>query len=84
LFEIEFDFGWDCFFKKFDKNIRERIWKKIQSLKSAECARHLKHGIPFFVLEAGQFRVCFEERGLSRTVMFAGTHKQYEKWIREH
>ena len=82
LFEIDFAEGWDKHYSKLDGFEREKIWKKIQQLKRLQKARHLKHGLPFFVLEAGQYRICFEEKQGARTIMFAGNHKQYEKWCR--
>ncbi len=81
LFRLDYADGWDRFFAKMDKSQQARIWKKIQSLKTRPSARHLKKGVPFFVLETGQYRICFEEKGKARIVMFAGTHKQYEKWL---
>ena len=81
LFYLEYAVGWDKFFAKMDKAQQERIWKKIQSLKTRLGARHLKKGLPFFVVETGQYRICFEEKEKVRLVMFAGTHKQYEKWL---
>lgn len=51
-------------------------------LKKAAKARHLRHGLPFFVVESGQLRVCFEEDRRKRIIVFAGNHKQYEKWYR--
>ncbi len=83
LFEISFAEEWDKFFRKIDKQEKERLWKKIIQLKTIEKARHLKHGLPFFVLESGQYRICFEEKEKTRIIMFAGNHKQYEKWYKK-
>ncbi|MCX6802488.1 MAG: hypothetical protein NT067_05265 [Candidatus Diapherotrites archaeon] len=83
MFELEFEEAWDKHFAKLDKTEQERIWKKIQQLKALEKARHLKHGLPFFVLETGQYRVCFSEENKTRTILFAGNHKQYEKWLKQ-
>lgn len=82
LFELTFADDWDKFYSKFDSSQKERIWKKIQKLKTLENQRHLKHGLPFFVVEEGQYRVCFEEKENVREIVFAGTHKQYEKWYK--
>lgn len=79
MFELNFVEGWNKFFNKLDKSEKEKIWKKICQLKALENARHLRHGLPFFVLEIGQYRICFEEKGKTREIMFAGNHKQYEK-----
>lgn len=84
LFELLFAEGWDEYFQKLDNSEKERIWKKIQQLKMLEKeARHLRHGLPFFVVETGQYRICFEEKEKNRRIMFAGNHKQYQKWIKE-
>ncbi len=83
--EMEICFGqdWDEYFNKLDNPIKERIWKKIQQLKHLTKTRHLKHGLPFFVIESGQYRICFEEIEEKRIIRFAGNHKQYEKWFKE-
>ncbi len=81
MFRLEYHPDWGIYYSKLDKSGKEKIWKKIQQLKSREKkGRHLKHGTPYFVEEMGQYRVCYEEEGDLRTIMFAGNHKQYEKW----
>ncbi|MGI6589945.1 MAG: hypothetical protein ACOX1V_04785 [Candidatus Iainarchaeum sp.] len=83
MFKLECADGWDIHFSKLDKSVQERIWKRILKLKVLSTSRHLKHGVPFFVLETGQYRICYEESSSNlRTIMFAGTHKQYEKWYK--
>jgi len=44
--------------------------------------RHLRFGLPYYVLEAGQYRICFSENsGMNtRTLVFVGNHKEYKKW----
>lgn len=80
LFELRFADDWDFFYSKMDSAERNRIWKKIQQLKLLTKARHLKRGLPFFVAESGQYRICFKQEESIRTIYFAGNHKQYEKW----
>ena len=82
LFKLEFAEDWDQNFKKFDATEKTQVWKKILQVKEAQNARHLKHGLSFFVLEAGQYRICFEEEGETRQIIFVGNHKQYEKWYK--
>ncbi|HZX33817.1 MAG TPA: hypothetical protein VFF09_00390 [archaeon] len=84
MFTLEFAEGWDRHFSRLDKTEKEKLWKKIQQLKTPGKARHLKHGLPFFVAESGQHRICFEEEKSVRKIMFAGNHKQYEKWLRKN
>lgn len=79
-FSVDFHDDWDKHFKKLDRAQQERIWKKILKLGGEITARHLKHGLPYFVLEAGQYRIAFKEYGGVREVYFAGTHKQYVEW----
>ena len=74
--------GWDKCFGKFDEPTRERIHKKIRQLQVLEHARHLKHGLPIFVVETGQYRVCFGQEDHVRTILFVGTHKQYVRWYK--
>lgn len=77
---MDYDKGWDRFFSKMDNSEQARIWKKIQQLKTLAKARHLGRGLPYFVAESGQHRICFIEEGQTRTIVFAGNHKQYQKW----
>ena len=83
MFKLVFAEGWDGDFEKLGSSEKERIWKKIQQLEFLPKARHLKHGLPFFVAESGQHRICFEEKGETRIIVFAGNHKQYEKWYKK-
>ena len=77
--------GWDRHFSKMDKSVQDVIWKKIQKQKEETPARHLQHGVEFFVAEAGQYRIVLKINELekSKAVHFAGSHKQYEKWLKE-
>lgn len=84
LFELSFDQDWDRYFSKFDSSVKKKLWKKIQQIKLLKNPRHLKHGEPFFVEEAGQYRICFEQTSpKKRMIIFAGNHKQYEKWYKK-
>ena len=69
---------------EMDKSVRLQILKKIHQLERDDLtSRHLKHGLPFFVEEPGQYRICFtiDEAEKTKTVWFAGDHKQYQKWF---
>jgi hypothetical protein len=83
LFELGFADGWDTNYSKMDSVERQKIWKKIQQLKTKIKARHLGQGAPIFVAESGQHRVCFREKGNAREILFAGNHKQYQKWYKQ-
>jgi len=81
MFEVTFDQDWSHYWKKVPREQHERVLKKIQELKEDKQFRHLKLGSPYFVLEAGQYRVLFTEEQNKRTLLFIGNHKDYEKWI---
>ncbi len=68
-----------------DGPAKEMIWKKIQKQKEETQARHLRHGIEFYVLEIGQYRVGLKinEKEKTKEIRFAGNHKQYEKWYKK-
>ena len=83
LFELHYAGDWDIFYCKMDKAEQLRIWKKIQQLKTLARTRRLKEGLPYFVVEVGQYRIVFEEIATVRILVFVGNHKQYEKWLRE-
>jgi len=83
MYREEFDPQWDIHFEKLLKDIQIRVWKKIKQILSGLPARHLQHGVNFFVEEVGQYRICyksFEDRKIRR-FYFVGKHKDYEKWI---
>ena len=79
----EFDQDWPRYFQLLDRNIKERISKKIAKILVYPTKRHLKKS-PFFVDEIGQYRIIyriFEENKKVR-FYFVGTHKEYEKWYK--
>lgn len=81
-YRVEFIPGWDVHFNEFDVSIREQILKKIVKQQFETGARHLKHGLDFYILEAGQYRIAMriKESEKIKEIHFAGNHKQYEKW----
>lgn len=83
MFEVRFKVGWDENLSTFDFAIRKRIAKKIEQLQFLQSARHLKHGLPYFVVEVSQYRIIFEEAANVRKIMFVGNHKQYESWVHQ-
>ena len=80
MFELLYSPGWDVHFSRMDKSVQAPIIKKIKQLVFLGKTRHLEHGLPFFVVECGQYRICFKEKDNKRIVVFVGDHKQYEKW----
>lgn len=83
MYQISFKIGWDEHYRNLSPDIRSRVVKKIQQLENLESIRHLQLGLPFFVVQVGQFRICFEQKENIRTIVFVGNHKQYEKWYSE-
>jgi len=73
--------GWEGCFEKLDKNMRERVWKKVQQLKTQLHSRHLMQGLDFFVSEVGQYRIAYkiDEQRKVKVVHFVDDHKEYEK-----
>ncbi len=85
LYKLDFKPGWDIYFVKMDKVTQAQIWKKIQKQKNETQTRHMRFGLEFYVLEAGQNRIALKinEKEKIKTVWFAGNHKQYEKWYKQ-
>lgn len=83
MFTLYYAEDWDRFFSKLDNSEKIIVRKKISQLETLQSQRHLKHGLPYFVSATGQYRVTYEESGNVRKVLFAGNHKQYEKWLQE-
>ncbi len=70
-----------------DTPVRIRILKKTTQLQREDLdSRHLRAGLPFFVEDIGQYRVCFEkdEQNKKKIVRFVGDHKEYEKWYKSY
>lgn len=84
MYELDFAPQWDRFFVKFDKKLKERIWKKIIQIEQGLKSRHLMYGADYFVEEVGQYRICYKsfEDTSKRVIYFVGDHKEYKKWIR--
>ena len=69
--------------KELDRPVQARIIKKITQLEREDIvSRHLGRGLPFFVEEVGGYRITFEkdEKTKTKTIAFAGDHKEYKKW----
>ena len=80
MYELAYADDWDKYFKKMNKDIQRKIWKQIQQIKHLEKAKHLKHGLPFFIVETTQYRLDYKKEENKRIIYFVGSHKQYEKW----
>lgn len=84
MYLLKFNPGWDVYFSKMDKTEQRAIWKKIQKQKDETKTRHMRFGLEFYVIQAGQNRVVLKinEEEKTKAVWFVGNHKQYEKWYK--
>ena len=70
---------------EIDNSVRQRLVKKLVQMQGDEkTARHLRFGAPYFVEEAGGYRIAFalKEKEKQKRVLFIGDHKGYEKWYK--
>ncbi|MEM3556174.1 MAG: hypothetical protein QXF56_05630 [Candidatus Micrarchaeia archaeon] len=65
---------------RMDASVRERLIKRIARMREEPPGRHMKHGLDFFVIDVGQYRIVYTCKGSCKTVYFVGTHKEYERW----
>ena len=85
MYTLDYDPDWDGYFQDVSDEIKKRFLKRREKYRNFPTTgfRHSKHGLPYFVDEIGQYRICFisdEERDI-RTFCFIGKHKEYEKFI---
>ena len=84
-YSVEFEAEAKKQFFKLDKSVQDEIEKKMKKLERDDfVSRHLKHGVPVFVEEVGQYRIVFKTREdmKQKRVVFIGNHKEYEKWYK--
>ena len=84
MYTLNYNPDWDIYYSKMDLSIQKRIWKKIQKQKEETKTRHLRHGIEFYVVEMGQYRIALKinDKEKVKTIWFIGNHKQYETWYK--
>lgn len=85
IYQLSFKPGWDCYFRKWDKNLQQPILKKLEHLKQELLGRGL-HASRYLVEEVGQNRIVYwvDEQVRVKHIHFVGNHKQYEKWYKEN
>ena len=68
-----------------DLSIREKLLKRIARMQEERTGRHLRHGVTFFVIEVGQYRIAYycDEKKKEKVIHFVGDHKEYRKWYLE-
>jgi hypothetical protein len=62
--------------------MKERVVKKIKKLLEEGHSRHLGHGLDFFTVNFGGYRMTFKKSEKEKMLRFyfVGTHKEYEKF----
>ncbi len=85
MYRLDFDEEWPKYFKKLDKETKERTAKKIKKILQQPQKRHLKKGMRYFVEEVGQHRLIYRIFKEDKEVRFyfIGKHKKYEKWYKK-
>lgn len=65
-----------------DFSVREKMLKRIARMQDEPTGRHLRRGVPFFVIEVGQYRIAYycDENKKEKEIYFVGDHKEYQKW----
>ncbi len=82
---METDPDLNRWFDRLDPSEQVALTKKMRQLIKPISARHLKHGVGFFVVDVGGSRITFRQDDATRTrrIYFAGTHKDYLTWCQE-
>jgi mRNA-degrading endonuclease RelE of RelBE toxin-antitoxin system len=82
MYRLSFFDKWDEHFEKLPPDIKVRVLKKLEKMKEQKGSRHLQYGIPIFVEEVGQYRICYKEdlTNKIKQICFVGNHKEYDKW----
>lgn len=83
MYQADFESEWEERYDALDKSVQPKIWKKVLKILDGLPGRHLQYGSPYFVEEAGQYRICYksDEEAKIRRFYFVGTHKDYLEWI---
>ena len=86
MYKLEYDEEWDNHFEKVPIQIQRRFLKRKNKYESHPKFRHELHGVPYFVDEISQYRICFTEpiKDNVRKFYFIGKHKDYLAWLRKH
>ncbi len=89
MYCIDFDSAWYGFLSAVPLEVQRRFAKRLDKKYVSHPAagfRHAKFGVPYFVDEIGQYRVCFksDEHAKTRRFYFIGDHKAYERWLAGH
>jgi hypothetical protein len=83
MYAKDFDPGWKRYFERLDNSVKIRIVGKMKQILTGLPGRHLERGVPYFVEEVDQYRICYksDDVAMVRRFYFVGGHKEYLKWI---
>ena len=83
MYTKDFDLNWKEYFEKLDNSVKVKIINKMKQILAGLPGRHLERGLPYFVEEVDQYRICYksDEENKIRRFYFVGDHKEYLKWI---
>lgn len=86
IYKAAYDEDWPDYFGKLEKEIKERVAKKISKILEFPKKRHLGQKASFFVDEVGQHRILYRVFEETKEVRFyfVGNHKEYEKWYKQY
>ena len=80
-YNIIFAESGDKYFSALDNSIKRKLLHKMDQMREKPPGRHLRFGSDFFVEEMGQYRILYAVDGNAKVIYFAGTHKDYERFI---
>ncbi|MFA6489589.1 MAG: hypothetical protein WCT52_02805 [Candidatus Micrarchaeia archaeon] len=83
MYSKDFHPGWKKYFDRLDNSVKVRIVNKMKKILEGLPGRHLERGLPYFVEEVDQHRICYksDDVAMTRRFYFVGDHKEYLKWI---
>ena len=83
MYNLDYHPKWKEYFENLPENVKIRAIKRINFiLENPTRQRHLKYGLPYFVVEFGQYRITYKVLESEQKIIFyfVGNHKEYEKW----
>lgn len=67
---------------KMDASVRSPILKRMKRMPREPPGRHLQYGLPFFIIDVGQYRIAYSCVNDLKRVYLIGDHKDYQRWLR--
>ncbi|MFH1106407.1 MAG: hypothetical protein V1787_00775 [Candidatus Micrarchaeota archaeon] len=66
-----------------DFSVRKRLIQRIARMPFETPGRHMEKGLPYFVAQAGQYRIIYTCKEGVKRIYFVGDHKEYERWYKQ-